>query len=536
MRRALALRPRAVAQQRLAKSTVAGRPTDFQPPAPALSTAAGAAAPPPFNRELSTAAHRLEEQPNFASLIEDLQRKEAKHVWHPMTQQRSWSNDEAKPPAAVHYAHNSTLYSLDGSTKLDAMGGLWCVNVGYGREELARVAYDAMVQLPFLSPSNGSIPQIELATKISDLLDWGAPAHAYFTASGSEANEAAFKIARQFHASNIEQDPSGPLRYKIISRHRAYHGNTAGAMAATGQAERKIGFGPQPPGYIKVGTPYPYRSRESEERHGLDLAASLDETIRMEGAETVAAFICEPITSGGGVLVPPENYLKEVRKVCDQHGVLLILDEVVSGFGRTGAMFGHHHYGVTPDIVTLAKGLTSGYQPLGACVVSDRVFANFHDCPDAVHQGKVASTLPPRLAHLRSINTYGGHPVACAVGLRNIEIVEREGLVERAEVMGAFLKKSLEEAIGAHKNVGEVRGRGLLVGVELVADRDTKTPLDDDACGAIVRRCADAGVVVGRNASTVPGLGNVLILAPPFVIEEHECARVAETLRAALDA
>jgi len=145
MRRALALRPRAAAQQRLAKSTVAGRPTEFQPPAPALSTVA--TAPPPFNRELSTAAHRLEEQPNFTQLIEDLQRKEAKHVWHPMTQQRSWSNEEAKPPAAVHYAHNSTLYSLDGSTKLDAMGGLWCVNVGYGREELARVAYDAMVQL-----------------------------------------------------------------------------------------------------------------------------------------------------------------------------------------------------------------------------------------------------------------------------------------------------------------------------------------------------------------------------------------------------
>ena len=151
-------------------------------------------------------------------------------------------------------------------------------------------------------------------------------------------------------------------------------------------------------------------------------------------------------------------------------------------------------------------------------------------------EGKVASTLPPRLAHLRSINTYGGHPVACAVGLRNIEIVEREGLVERAAEMGAFLKKSLEDAIGLHENVGEVRGRGLLIGVELVADRDTKTPLDDDACGAVVRRCAEAGVVVGRNASTVPGLGNVLILAPPFVIEEHECARVAETLRAALDA
>ena len=529
MRRGLAL-GRPLAQRRV-KATVAGPsvPVDGpSQPGPRLSTAARAAdaAPAPLRFDFGQPP-RLDEQPRAGvgvptRYIKELQRKDALHVWHPMTQQRG-----RVPPAAVHAAHGSTLYSLDGSTKLDAMGGLWCVNVGYGREELARVAYDAMVQLPFLSPVHGSVPQIELASKISDLLEWGAPAHAFFTASGSEANEAAFKIARQFHASNGARDPAGPLRYKILSRHRAYHGNTAGALAATGQADRKTGSGPQAPGYVKVRTPYPYRSDSAT--HGLDLANELDETIRIEGAETVAAFIVEPITSGGGILVPPETYLKAIREVCDTHGVLLILDEVVSGFGRTGAMFGHHHYGVIPDIVTLAKGLTSGYQPLGACVVSDRVFANFRD-------DVPGSAMPSHLAHLRSINTYGGHPVACAVALRNLEIIERERLVDRARDVGAFLMRTLEEMIGAHGLVGEVRGRGLLVGVELVADRKSKTPLNDDACADIVKRCADAGVIVGRNASTVPGMGNVLILAPPFIVEEHECVRIAETIRGALDA
>ena len=202
-------------------------------------------------------------------------------------------------------------------------------------------------------------------------------------------------------------------------------------------------------------------SRE-EEQHGLDLAAALDETIRMEGAETVAAFICEPITSGGGVLVPPENYLKEVRKVCDEHGVLLILDEVVSGFGRTGAMFGHHHYGVTPDIVTLAKGLTSGYQPLGACVVSDRVFANFHDCPDAVHQGKVGVDIAASVSSF-AVDQYvwrAPRRLCCGIAQHRNRGTAR-GWWSGRRRWAPSSSGTLEEAIGAHKHVGEVRGRGL---------------------------------------------------------------------------
>ena len=471
-------------------------------------------------------------------VVEVLRRKESQHVWHPMTQHRSVVREEVKPPAPVASASGSTLTRMDGSEMLDAMGGLWCVNIGYGREEVARTAYEAMAALPFLSPQHGSAPQIELAAKISELLEYNA--HVYFTASGSEANEAAFKIARQYHAANVENDPSGPLRHKIIARHRAYHGNTAGAMAATGQAERKIGFGPQPPGYLHVAPPYPYRRHASmtEAEHGAEIARQLEEAIQMEGEQTVAAFILEPIMSGGGVLVPTEGYLRDVRRICDKYGVLLILDEVVSGFGRTGKMFGHQHYGVRPDIITLAKGLTSGYSPLGACAVTDSVFEKFLDNPDPVTAGgaKLSSTLPPRLAHLRQINTYGGHPVACAVGLKNLEIVERENLVERAETTGAFLTAALQNALGDHPLVGEIRGKGLLIGVEMVTDVYTKDPLEEDRSGAVVQNCADQGVIVGRNASTVPGLCNVLILAPPFIITEDECLRIADTIKSALDA
>ena len=274
----------------------------------------------------STAAAALE--PWVGADVEALQDLQGKHVWHPMTQQRPWSVAEAAPPVPVAKAAGSTLTRMDGTELLDAMGGLWCVNIGYGREEVARAAYEAMTALPFLSPLHGSAPQIELAAKISELLRYDA--HVYFTASGSEANEAAFKIARQYHAANVERDPSGPLRHKIIARHRAYHGNTAGAMAATGQAERKIGFGPQPPGYLHVPPPYAYRrpAGVTVEQHGAEVCRQLEETIVMEGEQTVAAFVMEPVMSGGGVLVPHETYLRDVRRICDKYGVLLIPDEV----------------------------------------------------------------------------------------------------------------------------------------------------------------------------------------------------------------
>lgn len=458
--------------------------------------------------------------------IERLVRLQKARMWHPMTQQRWWNAGQAEPPPPLAASSGCVLRRMDGTQVLDMIAGLWCVNVGYGSTELAHVAYEAMLELPYHAPTMASPAQIELADTICESLggSFATSGRVFMSTTGSEANEVAFKIARQYHALNSHRDSSGPLRYKIVSRHRAYHGNTAGALAATGQAERCTGFGPPPAGFVKVPAPYPYRSELSAEA----LAAQLEETLIHEGPETVAAFVCEPIISGGGVLVPPSGYLPAIRAVCDKYGILLILDEVVSGFGRTGAMFGFHHYdGARPDIVTMAKGLTSGYAPLGAVAVTSDIFRAF----DGTH----AAPLPPRLAHFRQISTYAGHPVSCAVALRNIQIVVRDNLIRAAAIMGDYLADALRAHLAHHSLVGEIRHKGLLIGIELVSDHAAKTPLSDDQCANIVQHCAQNGLIIGRNAFTVPNFTNVLILAPSFVITRTECDQAVHLLRRALD-
>jgi adenosylmethionine-8-amino-7-oxononanoate aminotransferase len=236
----------------------------------------------------------------------------------------------------------------------------------------------------------------------------------------------------------------------------------------------------------------------------------------------VAAFIMEPIIAGGGVLVPPDDYLPRVREICDRHGVLLILDEVVTGFGRTGDYFAHQRAGVLPDLMTLGKGIASGYQPLAAMVAKQEIFEAFHGAADA---GR----------HLRHVNTYGGHPVATAVALRNLEILEREGLVERAAKTGDALLTRLR-ALEEHPQVGQVRGRGLLIGLELVEDAESRTPLSEARTGAVVARCAAEGVIVGRTTNTSAGLGNVVILAPPLVLSDDEADLLASALETAVAA
>ena len=314
------------------------------------------------------------------------------------------------------------------------MAGLWCVNIGYGRSELAETAAAQMTELPYLAPTMTHAPGAQLADKILDLLGW--PGRVYFSSSGSEGNEVAFKVARQYHLQSGK--PGGATRYKIISRHRAYHGNTLGAMSATGQAERKIGYGPMAPGFIHVPPPYPYRAHPklTPSEHGIACAQAIEETIIYEGPETVAAVLMEPIISGGGVLVPPDEYLPRVREICDEYGVLLIFDEVVSGYGRTGKMFGHDHWDVKPDIITMAKGLSSGYMPLAATAVQEYIFDVF--------MGEAGD-----LTHFRHINTFGGHPVSTAVGLHNLQIVEEEGLVEKARSMGGLRAGAVAEPVVA---------------------------------------------------------------------------------------
>ncbi len=333
--------------------------------------------------------------------------KDEKYVWHSMKPYNPQGTYVVKD------SFGSTVVDTDGNQYIDAMAGLWCVNVGYGREELAKAAYDQMLRNPYAPLSQGHLPAVELAEKINDMLGGGYVV--FFSNSGSEANETAFKIARQYHQQKGESS-----RYKIISRYRAYHGNSFGALAATGQAERKYKYEPLAPGFIHVAPPDSYRNPEDSSLPPEQLASvqAVDQTMTWEFSDTIAAMILEPIITGGGVIMPPENYLKGIQEVCKKHGALMIVDEVICGFGRTGKPFGFMNYGVQPDIVTMAKGITSAYLPLSATAVKREIFEAF--------------TGTEAYDYFRHVNTFGGSPVACAVALKNIEIFEREELFERS--------------------------------------------------------------------------------------------------------
>lgn len=424
-------------------------------------------------------------------------------LWYPMRQHRRIGTDRPRQIVSGDGVH---LTDSEGRRLLDGVAGIWCVNIGYGRAELADVAREQMARLPYLPATFTSQPAAQLAGKLTSML--GYESNVYFTNSGSEANEAAFKISRQYHAQ------TGSVgRYKIIARYRGYHGNTLGALSATGQAERKLRYEPLVPGFIHIDAPDPYRITH-------DCAEQLERVIQREGPSSVAAFIMEPIIAGGGVLVPPDDYLPRVREICSRYGVLLILDEVVTGFGRTGTLFAHQLAGVEPDLLTLGKGIASGYQPLAAMVARRSLFEAFQAEADD-------------LSHFRHINTYGGHPVATAVALRNIEIMEREGLVEKAAKTGEALISRLRR-LEDHPNVGEVRGRGLLIGIELVENKRSRTPLGTRGTASVVAHCARNGVLIGRTANTTPGFDNVLMLAPAFVLGEDDADQLATSVETAI--
>jgi adenosylmethionine-8-amino-7-oxononanoate aminotransferase len=436
-------------------------------------------------------------------------------LWHSMIQHKPFSSN---PPRRMEKGMGCYVKDAEGKEYFDGISGLWCVNIGYGRKELAEVAYEQILELSYYPLIMSHTPGIQLAGKLMELLGFEGKVH--FSSSGSEANEVAFKLARQYHA---QTNPNGGWRYKIISRYRAYHGNTMGALSATAQAERRSKYEPLVPGFLHVQPPYCYRCPFGKTYGScqLECATSIESTIVHEGAESIAAIIMEPVISGGGVIVPPDEYLPMVREICDRHGIVLIFDEVVSGFGRLGKMFGHQVWDVKPDIISLAKGITSGYLPLAATAVQQHIFEAFLDEPGTD-------------AHFRHISTYGGHPASSAVALKNIEIMEAEQLADRAARMGDYLLDKLRSLLD-HPLVGDVRGKGLLLGMELVSNKATKTPLETSKLVAITQACMAHGVIIGRNVNTIPGMANVLIMAPPLVMTEADADALVTTLQKALD-
>ncbi|GAB4074227.1 aspartate aminotransferase family protein [Barrientosiimonas marina] len=447
---------------------------------------------------------KTEKEVNRVSAAED------SHLWNAMHKY----DPEAKAMVAES-GKGSWFKDENGDQYLDGVSGLWCLNVGYGREDIADAAANQLKKLAYFPLTMNHKPAIQLANKLSELL--GAQYQTFFSNSGSEANETAFKIARQYHIQT-----GNPTKYKFIGRYRAYHGSTMGAMSATAQANRRVKYDPGAPGFMHVAPPYSYRSLYSGTAEEKDLAAAeeLKEKIIWEGEETVAAVIMEPIISGGGVIIPSMKYVERVAEICKEHQVLLIMDEVVSGLGRTGEMFGFKHAnGVTPDIVTMAKGLTSGYMPLAATSVKEDVFYAFKQ------EGKDS--------HFRHVSTYGGHPAACVVALENIRIIEEEDIINRVRQLSQTKLEALHD-LTEHKNVGEVRQKGFFIGLEMVEDKDTKEPLSEAKIGEIVAGCKAKGLIIGKNGDTVPGGNNIIMIAPPLTSTEDDLDFIVDTVNSVI--
>ncbi len=439
---------------------------------------------------------------NTANLIEQ-DRKQLHPLYHPKFHQ---------DPLIVERGEGVWLYTLDGKKILDGMAGLWNVNAGYGRSELAETAREQMQRLAFTSNFAGmtNLPAIALANKLAGYA-YPNLNTTYFASGGSEANDTAFKTAR-YYWKRMGQ----PGKVKFLSRRNSYHGITLAATSATSIARYHTMFGPLLPEFRYVPAPYAYRYEgeiKSGESVGQSAARALEEAIVREGPETIAALIAEPVQGVGGVIIPPADYFPRVRELCNQHNILLIADEVITGFGRTGEMFALRHWNVQPDILSFAKGVTSGYIPLGGIQISD-----------AIREAMESATESEAWMHGY---TYSGHAAACAVGLKNIEIIEREGLVARGKTLGEYLLQRLQ-TLQEFPMVGEVRGLGLLCGVEIVADRTTKQA-DAALAGNIAKACQDRGL------RTRP-VGNTLAFAPPLIITKEEIDELAAILRAALQA
>jgi putrescine---pyruvate transaminase len=419
---------------------------------------------------------------------------------------------DAPPEAASRLmftrGRGSTLFDVAGRPYLDVMAGLWNVNAGYGRSELAEVAASQMRELPFASTYGGygHAPGALLAARLAELAP-GDLGVTYFASGGAEANDSAYKIARLCWSLR-----GRPEKVNIVSRLRGYHGLTYGATSATGLPTFWERIGPLLPGFLHAPAPHPYRW-SGEGPPGEGYARELERLILEAGPETVAAVVAEPVQGAGGVIVPPADYFPRVREICDRHDVLLIADEVITGFGRTGRWFGLEHYGVAPDLLVFAKGVTSGYLPLSGVMLTHAVHESLRELHGLFPHGF----------------TYSGHPVACAVGLRNIEIIEKEGLVERARASGEVLRAGLE-TLREHELVGDVRSLGLLGGVELVRDRATKAPFEPAA--GVGRRVMVAMMEDGVLTRAVGG--DVLAYSPPLVITEAELEHAVEVMGRAI--
>jgi adenosylmethionine-8-amino-7-oxononanoate aminotransferase len=441
--------------------------------------------------------------------LEKIIKTDQEHFIHPQFH----PNDHKQPFVWVS-GDGARLRSADGKEYIDGLACLWNVTLGHGRKELAQAAMRQMEQLAFTTSYVGhtNVPAVQLTERLSQLC-YPSINHFFFSSGGGDANDSAIKTARFFWNSQGKPD-----KLKIISREHGYHGVTIGAMNATGIPGFWPMFSSQVPGFLHIPSPYPYRyvSDNPNVSQGRAAADELEKAILREGADTVAAFLAEPVQGAGGLMVPQDDYFARIREICDKYDVLFMADEVITGFGRLGRWFGLEHWNVQPDIISFAKGITSGYLPLGGIGISDRVF-------------KVLADAPPTRRWMHAF-TYSGHPTCCAVALATLDIVEKEGLVEEAGRKGKKLLAGLKQ-LATHENVGDVRGLGLMCGVELVEDKATKKRFSAERKVGVrlYQECCKRGLV-----SRIKD--DIYMLAPAFVISDADLDRCVNIIGEAIPA
>ena len=443
------------------------------------------------------------------------------HVWHHLTPHKGLRRSDdpgaaRKDPLVIVRADGMTVWDQHGKAHLDAVSGaVWTVNVGYGRERIANAVRDQLVEMCYFAASAGSVPGIRYAERLIEKMP--GLSRVYYSNSGSEANEKGYKIVRQLAARD------GGRKHKILYRERDYHGTTITALSSGGQDERKMQYGPFTPGFVEVPHCCEYRAQfDDTSDYGVRIAREYEKIIEREDPDTIGSIVLEPVTAGGGVIPPPEGYWETVQEICTKHGILLHIDEVVCGLGRTGKWFGYQHYGIKPDIVTMAKGVASGYAAIACTVTTEELFQRFNEDGDDT------------LDYFRDISTFGGCAAGPAAALETMRIIEEENLLENTTEMGEYLMERLRGLQNKYPIIGDVRGKGLFCGMELVEDRVTKEPVHESVLAAVAADCMRQGVIIGRTNRSVAGFNNTLCLSPALIVRPEQIDRIVDAIDGAM--
>ena len=439
-------------------------------------------------------------------------------VWHHLIQHQPFFT--GADPKIIVEGKGMKVWDQKGIEHIDAVsGGVWTVNVGYGRETIGDAVRDAIVKMNFFGGTTGSIPGALFAEKL--LTKMPGMDRVYYCNSGSEANEKAFKMVRQ-----IAHKKYGGKKHKILYRDRDYHGTTIACLSAGGQDERNAQYGPYTPGFVRVPHCLEYRKHEQdgapEQNYGEWAADQIEAVILREGPDTVGALCLEPVTAGGGVIEAPDGYWPRVAEICKKYDILLHIDEVVCGVGRTGTWFGYQHYGIQPDFVTMAKGVASGYAAIACMVTTNEVFDMFKD------------DTSDNMNYFRDISTFGGCTAGPAAAIENMRIIEDEDLLGNTVAMGDYMLDQLRALQDRHAVIGQVRGKGLFLGAELVADRDSRDPMDEKKVQAVVGHCMKQAVIIGATNRSLPGRNNTLCFSPALIATKDDIDHIVSAVDAAL--